>query len=406
MKRTQRLLGMAALLGACDVPSELAPEAQVADGALIYGSDHRVDVYQLTNPDLTAAANSTVGLVGSRDLSRNADGTYTLSTGGTLRQAVGVCSSEAYASQPVAPDCSGFQVGPDRIATAGHCISSSSCASTRFVFGFHMVSSSSARTRVAANDVYSCAQVLGRETGSTKDWAVVRVDRPIVGHEPLAIRRSGKVASGTDLILIGHPSGLPTKVAGGATVRDNSPTSYFSANLDSYGGNSGSAVLNAGTLEVEGILVRGNNDYVWSGGCYRSAVCNDSGCPGWEDATRASLMASVVPELVPPAPAFSMTGPVLATAGSAITFDVEGASPGTLVWLITGASAGQTEVPGCPGVFADQTKVVALGSGIADVDGFVQITATAKPGWARRLREFSAVSLADCAVSPVVNVQF
>ena len=35
-------------------------------------------------------------------------------------------------------------------------------------------------------------------------------------------------------------------------------------NLDSFGGNSGAAVFNASTLEVEGILVRGDRDYHYS----------------------------------------------------------------------------------------------------------------------------------------------
>ena len=60
--------------------------------------------------------------------------------------------------------------------------------------------------------------------------------------------------------MLGHPSGLPMKYTGGAKafeIEDN----YFTTNLDSFGGNSGSPVFNAKTLEVEGILVRGDVDY-------------------------------------------------------------------------------------------------------------------------------------------------
>ena len=56
------------------------------------------------------------------------------------------------------------------------------------------------------------------------------------------------------------------KVAGGAKVRSNNNGVYFVANLDTYGGNSGSAVFNLQTREVEGILVRGENDYVYDYG--------------------------------------------------------------------------------------------------------------------------------------------
>ncbi len=67
------------------------------------------------------------------------------------------------------------------------------------------------------------------------------------------------------LYVIGHPSGLPTKVADGAQVCTQKGT-HFSANLDTYGGNSGSAVFNAKTNEVVGILVRGANDYTYDMG--------------------------------------------------------------------------------------------------------------------------------------------
>ena len=61
----------------------------------------------------------------------------------------------------------------------------------------------------------------------------------------------------------------------------------FTANLDTYGGNSGSPVFNSETHEVEGILVRGDTDFVPLGKCMVSAVCPTNGCIG-EDCTRVS----------------------------------------------------------------------------------------------------------------------
>ena len=53
---------------------------------------------------------------------------------------------------------------------------------------------------------------------------------------------------------------------------------FFSANLDTYGGNSGSAVFNAVNGQIEGILVRGATDYVSRGGCRVSnRISNSSG---------------------------------------------------------------------------------------------------------------------------------
>ncbi len=95
-------------------------------------------------------------------------------------------------------------------------------------------------------------------------------------------------------MVIGHPAGLPTKVSGGAKVRDAGPTGHFVANLDTYGGNSGSAVFNAKTGLIEGILVRGEIDYTWRGGCKVSNTCADDGCRG-EDVTKISALSGNIP---------------------------------------------------------------------------------------------------------------
>ncbi len=98
--------------------------------------------------------------------------------------------------------------------------------------------------------------------------------------------------------MIGHPVGLPTKFAGEAVVRSNQQSAFFVANLDTYGGNSGSPVFNSDTHEVEGILVRGETDFVPQGGCNVSLVCPTSGCRG-EDCTRTTEFSNLVPSSAP-----------------------------------------------------------------------------------------------------------
>ncbi len=74
-------------------------------------------------------------------------------------------------------------------------------------------------------------------------------------------------------------------------ARDASPNGYYVANLDTYGGNSGSAVFNAKTGVIEGILMRGENDYVYKNGCRVSNVCASDACRG-EDVTKLSSITS------------------------------------------------------------------------------------------------------------------
>jgi hypothetical protein len=120
---------------------------------------------------------------------------------------------------------------------------------------------------------------------SKDDYAFIELDRKVTDLEPLKVRTSGKISKGDSVVVIGHPTGLPTKIADGAKVR-SIQGKFFSANLDTFGGNSGSAVFNAVTHEVEGILVRGETDYVYNStlGCQVVNVCSNDSCRG-EDVT-------------------------------------------------------------------------------------------------------------------------
>ena len=150
-------------------------------------------------------------------------------------------------------------------------------------------------TAVPEEDVYGCKELIGREqVGDGADWALVRLDRKVVGHAPLKLDLSGSIEKGAPVVVIGHPAGLPTKIAGGAAVRDASNPGFFVANLDTYGGNSGSAVFNELSGLVVGILVRGEEDYVMKGDCRVSNVCANDACRG-EDVTKIANVSGKIP---------------------------------------------------------------------------------------------------------------
>ena len=263
---------------------------------VIYGEDDRLDVLQVQDESLRTLANSTALLVGRPDVGTTEQGGYTLTTE-EFGASGGFCSDEPFYSQPTAGFCSGFLVGSDLLVTAGHCIDQgSSCESTLFVFGFDMNAEGKAQTEIPASDVYGCKQVVAHNLDGSLDYAVVKLDRPVINRAPLAIRRQDHVQVGAPLVVIGHPSGLPTKIAGGANVRSNADVGYFVANLDTYGGNSGSAVFNGNTHEVEGILVRGATDFVYDGDCRRSNVCTNDGCNG-EEVTDITFLQEFIPSL-------------------------------------------------------------------------------------------------------------
>jgi hypothetical protein len=268
--------------------------ALISSQKLIYGIDDRSEVFQLSpGPDLDDV-DSVVALFTAAAVSDNGDGTSTLRTVNFGAQH-NLCSSERFREQPTGAFCSGFLVAPDIIATAGHCVNADNVADVRFVFGFRMRDAETAHTVIGNREIYRGVAMIGHQlVGNGADWALVRLDRAVSNHRVARIRRAGKIGDQQAVHVIGHPAGLPTKFAGGAAVRDNAPGAYFVANLDSYGGNSGSPVFNSETHEVEGILVRGETDFVRRGACQVSLVCPTTGCRG-EDCTRVTEFASLVP---------------------------------------------------------------------------------------------------------------
>jgi V8-like Glu-specific endopeptidase len=281
----------AALLLAARLAS---PAAAQVHHKVIYGSDDRIDLYQTDSKVLKSLADSTVALFQGADV--KADGGVAQLTTQNYGERMGLCKEEPFFEQPMGAFCSGSLVAPDVIMTAGHCVpSAEECAAIKFVFGFAVKEKGKFPTAVPSGEVYGCKELIGRaQVNDGADWALVRLDRKVSGHKALKLNQSGAIKVGAPVLVIGHPAGLPTKIAGGANVRDASKPGFFVANLDTYGGNSGSAVFNAETGLVEGILVRGEQDYTYNGTCRVSNVCANDACRG-EDVTKIANVADKIP---------------------------------------------------------------------------------------------------------------
>lgn len=240
--------------------------------SVIYGDDNRKDVYQESDSRAVLASDSTVALILKNDVKRT-DANWSEVNAPSLQSSQSLCSDEPFGKQPAAANCSGFLVNEDTIVTAGHCVDANDCADYAYVFGFSYVQDSDVPTKVSNKEIYNCQKVIKRVYNPSTDFAIVKLDRKVEGHIPLRLANQQPQA-GDKVAVIGHPSGLPTKIADGAQIR-KIDQHYFVANMDTYGGNSGSAVFNADTFEVIGILVRGEQDYAYDRKmkCYRSNVC-------------------------------------------------------------------------------------------------------------------------------------
>jgi V8-like Glu-specific endopeptidase len=284
---------------ACQDPrfSDAAITTQHSDKKVIYGDDNRLDLFEVTNPLHLQLADSTVALIDS-SLLGEAGEEVTEVHGENFGAQYGLCAEEPYREQNAAAFCSGSLIGPDLIMTAGHCVrSQSSCEQTRFVFGYAINKAGELPATLKNEDIYKCGELIHSEVETDgSDFALVRLSTPVMNHTPLAINKTAQdVKEGDPLLIVGHPAGLPAKVADGASVRRSRNVPFFVANLDSYGGNSGSPVFNAATGEIEGILVRGENDFVRKGNCNVSYRCADDKCRG-EDVTKISTVLSYIPE--------------------------------------------------------------------------------------------------------------
>ncbi len=287
----------------------------LATNPVIYGEDNRQEVFEASASHQMMAA-SAITMVEKVKLSRADDrpglvqieqktlrnwlesqfqeeksSLLSKSAQEAVDQKVSFCEGERFTEQPNAGMCSGFLVAPDLIVTAGHCVAiENMCETYSWVFDFRIDAvTKTAGVDVKEENIYNCKKVISSAlaNGLGLDYGLIQLDRKVKDRAPLEVRTDGLVQAQANLVVIGNPSGLPLKVAAGATVRANIHPFYFSANLDTFQGNSGSAVINSDTGVVEGILVRGEEDFEANTGlmCIEAKRCDDSGCRG-EDVSR------------------------------------------------------------------------------------------------------------------------
>ena len=277
------------------------------DGKSIYGDDNRKDFFEMS-VHMQALADSVVSFWKADKIEALNPGGVKLKTA-NFGERLNLCPDEKFREQTIGAFCSGSLVGEDLVMTAGHCVKNETdCQNTRMVFGYGVKKAGAeAVTTLAASEVYSCAKIvkrfLGGEPGSANptgqnlgaDFALLKLDRKVSGHKPLPVARVTSLKKGEGIFVIGHPVGLPVKIAGDAKVRDNGHRAWFTTDLDTFGGNSGSAVFNARNNRIEGILVRGGRDFIPSpAGCNIHYVLPQGGGKG-ESVTKIEALEKYIP---------------------------------------------------------------------------------------------------------------
>jgi S1-C subfamily serine protease len=229
---------------------------------VIFGDDNRQEIYSVAT-EWQEISNSIAGKVSYEHITNQ--GGYWHLEGVPLNRRV--CPSNRFSEQITVPSCSGFLVKPNILITAGHCMRNpEDCSAHYWVFGYALKSATDVDyQKVDSNQVYRCKSVLARrqEDFGAVDYTIIELDRPVVNRQPLPLGFHTAVRAGQSVIGIGHPNGLPMKLADGATIieiADENRT--LATDLDQFQGNSGSPIFDANTREVIGIASNGHADYV------------------------------------------------------------------------------------------------------------------------------------------------
>jgi hypothetical protein len=257
---------------ACGAAEDGALESR--DDSVVFGTNDLVEFAAVADPRLKKLADATAGMF-LGDTVRCEGGTCELSLVQPFNQAStptanpdvpggpfsrSLCPGERFENQLAGAVCSAFLVGADLFATAGHCLCSNGacgCNGRKVAFGFKSdAAGQNTQWHVPEADVYTCTGTPAARYANGEDWAFFRVDRPVASRAPMIIQRTGELLKG-ELAGVGHPNGLPLKVARNGQVKVDSPTETFtfSANLDSSLGSSGGPVIDTATGVVTGIHV-------------------------------------------------------------------------------------------------------------------------------------------------------
>jgi hypothetical protein len=152
------------------------------------------------------------------------------------------------------------------VLTAGHCTpDDGACDDQRIVFD-HAITDPSQPVAIDADAVHRCRSVAVRAHdidagGHRRDYAVIELDRPVGSARRPAELSGAPPPAGSDVTVIGCPSGLPAKVDPGPQLLYARPCGdHFTLDSDTFEATSGSGVFDD-RGQLAGLFVRGGIDY-------------------------------------------------------------------------------------------------------------------------------------------------
>ncbi len=245
--------------------------------------DSRIEVRELdASIDwqwLMLQRNKSVGIViEKKQLKLISKNIFQLDISNTLVSTYNICKEEPFINQPIIGNGTAFIIDSKIMMTAGH-VFTKPIDNYAVVFGYEAVNKNGVvESIISSEDIYYPQTII--KSFKTLDIAIFTMDRHIENRRPLKWKESADLKKGNEVYMIGHPTGLPKKIAVNASIVDNTNLEYFYTTLDSFQGNSGSPVFDFISHKVIGVLVSGELDYEFNGNCYESTLCKIPYCDG------------------------------------------------------------------------------------------------------------------------------
>lgn len=259
---------LATLVGCNEEAEEGRTQVSSSSAAIVHGTNSIKNIWQESDLQLKTVANSVALITVKSAIKTENSLIYPSDTNNpTFKNKSSMCSGQPFVSeQVITPSGTAFLVSPTHVATAGHTINglfqvvtgkskstseafthqelSSLCLQLQFVFNYQYNNSTSLTNPSATNDVYSCKRI-HRHRGNNPDFAIIELDRPS-NLSPIPFSDdpdpTALFINGTPARIVGHPAGLPKKIATGVFSTSISQGNILT-NLDNLAGNSGSPTL-------------------------------------------------------------------------------------------------------------------------------------------------------------------
>jgi hypothetical protein len=202
---------------------------------------------------------------------------YECNPANTVKSLESICESQTnwkFCLEQCLSNCTGFAISDSLIVTAGHCVSQYALNNICFVYGYKATGKD--YFEFDTTDIYQGVEVVDYVQANEIDYAVVKVNKKIPKFRIVNYSTKPLADQNAEYYMLGYPLGVPLKVSFGGKVVSNNNPHYFLLSIDSFGGNSGSPVLNYNTNAVEGILFKGTVDFLEDEkkGCRYFTVCD------------------------------------------------------------------------------------------------------------------------------------